>query len=52
MGYLYLFQPAQTFVVADLASKGHGRVLLLLRDPGQIVGILGNGHYDRAHIQE
>lgn len=39
-------QEGQAFVLANLASKGHGRVLLLLRDPGEIVGILGNGDYD------
>lgn len=46
MGYLYLSQQAQTFVVADRGSKG--RVLFLLRDLTQDARILGNSHYDWA----
>lgn len=46
MGYLYLFQQARTFVVADRGSKG--KVLFLLRDLTQNVRILGNSRYDWA----
>lgn len=46
------FQQGQTFVLADLASKGHSRVLLLLRDPGQIAGIPGSGDYGWAHVEK
>lgn len=34
---LLTFQLGHTFVLADLASKGRGHVVLLLSDPGQIV---------------
>lgn len=46
MGYLYLFQQARTFVVADRGSKG--KVLFLLRDLTQNVRILGNRRFDGA----
>lgn len=42
-------QQGQTFVLNNWLQRGHGRILLLLHDPGRLVGNLDN--YDWAHTE-